>query len=567
MNVYVDDQLCVEEPNPEARTYAAHARLEMAHVVGDLDTWLTEPTTKIVVVGEPDAARPAGGTAAHRFDDRLFIAKSLPFFLEVAHPGVSKGAALRVRVRPAWDRPGRHGRVRRRGQRRRAARRPPAWEWRWRTPIRRWWSIADWTVPPVGKDGVASFCTCVSRLASMMLDQRADPRRSRRRACGARARRGAADGVDQFLALDGAAARAAEPGRGRPRRAQRRRQGDRRGPPGARRGRAPPRSPRQSELKAAPGRSSEAALAELEAPGRRAHARDPQPPPPLRAAWRHRRGRRGAAGGTAARRSSGSPARPPRPRRPRGPGADRPGGRSARVGQPLPLPAGRPGAARLRAGAVGPRKAARPRLHPGRPAGAREARGDGRHRLLPRGQEPGVRARDRRAVPGRHGRGAAGVAASAATSCDAEQLPLHYVGYSSCFRREAGARRQGHARDLPGAPVRQARAIQLLPARALVGRAGDAPRIEEEIAQELGFHYRVVNIAAGDLGASAARKFDIEVWLPGQEPLPRADVVLELHRLPGPPAGHPIPRRARQDPVRAHAERHRDHLEPHAAWR
>ena len=41
--------------------------------------------------------------------------------------------------------------------------------------------------------------------------------------------------------------------------------------------------------------------------------------------------------------------------------------------------------------------------------------------------------------------------------------------------------------------------------------------IEEEIAQELGFHYRVVNVAAGDLGASAARKFDIEVWLPGQE--------------------------------------------------
>ena len=41
--------------------------------------------------------------------------------------------------------------------------------------------------------------------------------------------------------------------------------------------------------------------------------------------------------------------------------------------------------------------------------------------------------------------------------------------------------------------------------------------IEEEIAQELGFHYRVQNIAVGDLGAPAAKKYDIEVWLPGQD--------------------------------------------------
>jgi len=41
--------------------------------------------------------------------------------------------------------------------------------------------------------------------------------------------------------------------------------------------------------------------------------------------------------------------------------------------------------------------------------------------------------------------------------------------------------------------------------------------IEEEMAQELGFHYRVQNIPVGDLGASAAKKFDIEVWLPGQQ--------------------------------------------------
>ena len=58
----------------------------------------------------------------------------------------------------------------------------------------------------------------------------------------------------------------------------------------------------------------------------------------------------------------------------------------------------------------------------------------------------------------------------------ADDLPLHYVGFSTCFRREAGAARQGHARDLPRAPVRQARALQLLPPRPVVGRAGGAAR-------------------------------------------------------------------------------------------
>ncbi len=54
MNVYVNDQLCVERPTPEARKYSEHARLEMV-VVGDFDKWLHQPTTKIVIVGEPHA--------------------------------------------------------------------------------------------------------------------------------------------------------------------------------------------------------------------------------------------------------------------------------------------------------------------------------------------------------------------------------------------------------------------------------------------------------------------------------------------------------------------------------
>jgi seryl-tRNA synthetase len=98
-----------------------------------------------------------------------------------------------------------------------------------------------------------------------------------------------------------------------------------------------------------------------------------------------------------------------------------------------------------------------------------------------------------------------------------DDLPLHYVGFSSCFRREAGAA----GKDTRGIfRVHQFDKLELFSychPDVSWDEQDQLLAIEEEIAQELGFHYRVVNVAAGDLGASAARKFDIEVWLPGQE--------------------------------------------------
>jgi seryl-tRNA synthetase len=99
----------------------------------------------------------------------------------------------------------------------------------------------------------------------------------------------------------------------------------------------------------------------------------------------------------------------------------------------------------------------------------------------------------------------------------AENLPLRYVGFSSCFRREAGA----GGKDTRGIfRVHQFDKLELFsychPDRSWEEQE-DLLAIEEEIAQELGLHYQVVNVPAGDLGASAARKFDIEVWLPGQD--------------------------------------------------
>jgi seryl-tRNA synthetase len=100
---------------------------------------------------------------------------------------------------------------------------------------------------------------------------------------------------------------------------------------------------------------------------------------------------------------------------------------------------------------------------------------------------------------------------------DLDGLPLRYAGYSTCFRREAGAA----GRDTRGMfRVHQFDKVEMfvftLPewSREEHDRLLD---IEEELVQELELPYRVVNCAAGELGASAAKKYDIEAWFPGQE--------------------------------------------------
>jgi Cof subfamily protein (haloacid dehalogenase superfamily) len=90
---YVDDELYVAQVTPEAAQYASFQNIEL-HVVGPLLEWLERPPTKLVVVGDPPRLDELGADLRARFDGRLFIAKSLPFFLELAHPDVSKGSGL-----------------------------------------------------------------------------------------------------------------------------------------------------------------------------------------------------------------------------------------------------------------------------------------------------------------------------------------------------------------------------------------------------------------------------------------------------------------------------------------
>jgi len=98
-----------------------------------------------------------------------------------------------------------------------------------------------------------------------------------------------------------------------------------------------------------------------------------------------------------------------------------------------------------------------------------------------------------------------------------EELPLRYAAYSVCFRREAGAA----GKDTRGMfRVHQFDKVEMFVYCRPEDSVEEHDRllaIEEELVQELELPYRVVNIAAGDLGAPAAKKYDIEAWFPGQE--------------------------------------------------
>ncbi|MBL8014601.1 MAG: serine--tRNA ligase [Candidatus Doudnabacteria bacterium] len=97
-----------------------------------------------------------------------------------------------------------------------------------------------------------------------------------------------------------------------------------------------------------------------------------------------------------------------------------------------------------------------------------------------------------------------------------EQLPLKYAAISHCFRKEAGAYGK-YSKGLYR--VHQFTKLEMF----VYCEPGQSEAIhqellavEEEIAQQLGIPYRVLNMCSGDLGASAAKKYDLEAWLPGR---------------------------------------------------
>jgi seryl-tRNA synthetase len=100
---------------------------------------------------------------------------------------------------------------------------------------------------------------------------------------------------------------------------------------------------------------------------------------------------------------------------------------------------------------------------------------------------------------------------------EADELPLRYTGFSTNFRREAGAA----GRDTRGMfRVHQFNKVEMFAYTTPEASWDEFERIlelEEQNVQELGLPYRVLNIAAGDLSAAAAKRYDIEAWFPSQE--------------------------------------------------
>ena len=100
---------------------------------------------------------------------------------------------------------------------------------------------------------------------------------------------------------------------------------------------------------------------------------------------------------------------------------------------------------------------------------------------------------------------------------EADELPIRYAGFSTCFRREAGT----YGKDTAGIfRVHQFDKVEMFVFTTPEESANEHDRllgIEEELVRELEVPYRVVNVAAGDLGASAAKKFDIEAWFPSEQ--------------------------------------------------
>lgn len=95
--------------------------------------------------------------------------------------------------------------------------------------------------------------------------------------------------------------------------------------------------------------------------------------------------------------------------------------------------------------------------------------------------------------------------------------PLRYAGWSACYRREAGS----HGKDTRGIiRVHQFHKVEMFSYTTVEDAADEHARLlalEEEMLALVELPYRVIDTAAGDLGSSAARKFDCEAWLPSQE--------------------------------------------------
>ena len=289
----------------------------------------------------------------------------------------------------------------------------------------------------------------------------------------------------------------------------------------------------------------------------------PNPPDPIGARRLHGRGRGRAPPGRRAAAVRLRAARPPRARAGSTWSAAR-----ASPARASPTASGDAALARARALPLRARPRRRERLRARPPAGARPRGGDVRHRL----------------PPDRRGQHLLASSATSSTSPGTSEVALAALPHGrdrsrrrSCrsatraTRRASAARRARPARTRAACSACTSSTRSRCSSSACPSASGDEHElllaIEEELVGELGLPYRVVNVAAGDLGALRDEEVRHRGVVPVPGALPRDHVDLEHDRLPGAPARRPLPRRARRRAA-AHAERHGGHR-PHCSrcWR
>ena len=248
---------------------------------------------------------------------------------------------------------------------------------------------------------------------------------------------------------------------------------------------------------------------------------------------------------------------PPHARRSARARRDRPlrhGARGAHVRRALRVLGGRHGAARTRALPPGARPAGREGVRHRPSAGARARGGADRDRRVPLRRGERLRGRGGRAVPRRHRGDPARRACTRARSSPPSELPLRYVAFSPCFRREAGAA----GRDTRGmVRVHQFNKVEQFSFTRPEDSWDEHELLlanTEELVQALGLPYRVVVLPAGDISSRAAKTYDVEIWFPSQERYRETASISNTTDFQARRLGDPLPRRTRRR-AGAHAER------------
>lgn len=98
---------------------------------------------------------------------------------------------------------------------------------------------------------------------------------------------------------------------------------------------------------------------------------------------------------------------------------------------------------------------------------------------------------------------------------EGSQLPLHYVGYSPCFRSEAGSAGQDTRGYIRLHQFSKVELVQLVHPDGSLQALEELTRHAEEVLRRLGLHYRVLSMCTGDMGFAQYKKYDLEAWAPG----------------------------------------------------